>query len=109
MLKSRESFIKKQLRVEDQLSRALGSAFCPGTPGRIARGLDLPRFNCVARAVPKVHRDITEECTSPEELVTLMGPLLTKDVVPLIHSAGAVDDGDDPANTSLPTTATATT
>ena len=55
MLKSRESFIKKQLRVEDQLSRALESAFCPGTPGRIARGLDLPRFNCVARAVPRVH------------------------------------------------------
>ena len=55
MLKSRESFVKKQLLVEDQLSRALESAFCPGTPGRIARGLDLPRFNCVARAVPRVH------------------------------------------------------
>ena len=55
MLKSRESFIKKQLRVEDQLSRALGSAFCPGTPGRIARGSDLPHLTRVARAVPRVH------------------------------------------------------
>ena len=55
MLKSRESFVKKQLLVEDQLSRALGSAFCPGTPGRIACGSDLPHLTRVARAVPRVH------------------------------------------------------
>ena len=55
MLKSRESLVKKQLLVEDQLSRALGSAFCPGTPGRIARGSDLPHLTRVARAVPRVH------------------------------------------------------